>query len=111
MDRDEEGDPLDNHILEHRVYILRKTMTHKMSSQTEQRFYICSLSTKTIVYKGQFTPCQLWQYFEDLKQSHFQTYLCIVHTRFSTNTFPSWEKVPLKTVKFSKKVHKSCLGF
>ena len=52
MDRDEEGDPLDNHILEHRVYILRKTMTHKMSSQTEQRFYICSLSTKTIVYKG-----------------------------------------------------------
>ena len=52
MDRDEEGDPLDNHVLEHRVYILRKTMTHKMSSQTEQRFYICSLSTKTIVYKG-----------------------------------------------------------
>ena len=58
----------------------------------EKRFYVCSLSTKTIVYKGQFNPCQLWQYFDDLTHPDFLTYLCIVHTRFSTNTFPSWER-------------------
>ena len=67
-------------------------MTHKMASEIEKRFYICSLSSKTIVYKGQFNPCQLWDYFDDLTNPDFATYLCIVHTRFSTNTFPSWER-------------------
>ena len=75
------------------------------------RFYISSLSTRTIVYKGQFDPCQvnngllsqfvlphqtspfqLWEYYLDLTQSDLETHLCIVHTRFSTNTFPSWER-------------------
>ena len=92
MDRDEEGDLMENHVLEQRVYVLRKSFTHKMSQLEDRRFYICSLSTKTIVYKGQFNPCQLWDYFKDLQNPNFQTYLCIVHTRFSTNTFPSWER-------------------
>ena len=91
MDRDEEGDPLENSVLERRCYILRKSITHQMAKD-EKRFYVCSLSTKTIVYKGQFNPCQLWQYFDDLTDPDFLTYLCIVHTRFSTNTFPSWER-------------------
>ncbi len=84
---------MENDALERRIYILRKAMTHKMASLDDgRRFYVCSLSTKTIVYKGQFNPCQLWQYFNDLKHPEFCTYLCIVHTRFSTNTFPSWER-------------------
>ena len=90
LDRDEEGDPMDNDLMERQVYLLRKVMTHKSSNR--RRFYVCSLSTKTIVYKGQFNPCQLWQYYQDLKSPDFTTYLCIVHTRFSTNTFPSWER-------------------
>ena len=45
-----------------------------------------------MVYKGQFDPCQLWQYYLDLTRPSLQTHLCIVHTRFSTNTFPSWER-------------------
>lgn len=94
MDRDEEGDPMASDVMERQSYILRKSMTHKMFSEygDSRRFYVCSLSTKTIVYKGQFNPCQLWQYFDDLQDPDFQTYLVIVHTRFSTNTFPSWER-------------------
>ena len=67
-------------------------MNMVLNEEQYGRFYVCSLSTKTIVYKGQFNPCQLWEYFDDLKDPEFKTYLCIVHTRFSTNTFPSWER-------------------
>jgi len=74
-----------------RMFMLRKMATHKLPSKSV-RFYICSLSTKTIVYKGQFDPCQLWQYYLDLSNPALETHLCIVHTRFSTNTFPSWER-------------------
>ena len=74
-----------------KMFMLRKMATHSIPA-TGVRFYICSLSTKTIVYKGQFDPCQLWQYFTDLTQPSLATQLCIVHTRFSTNTFPSWER-------------------
>lgn len=92
MDRDEEGEPMEDSVLERQVYVLRKSLTHRLQADVGRRFYICSLSTKTIVYKGQFNPCQLWKYFVDLTRPDFQTYLCVVHTRFSTNTFPSWER-------------------
>eukprot|EP00092_Neocalanus_flemingeri_P019929 GFUD01021587.1.p1 GENE.GFUD01021587.1~~GFUD01021587.1.p1 ORF type:complete len:2149 (+),score=589.84 GFUD01021587.1:113-6559(+) len=74
-----------------RMFMLRKIATHQIPAEGV-RFYICSLSTKTIVYKGQFDPCQLWQYYTDLSNPELETHLCIVHTRFSTNTFPSWER-------------------
>jgi len=74
-----------------RMFMLRKMATHQIPSPGV-RFYICSLHTKTIVYKGQFDPCQLWQYYLDLINPLLETHLCIVHTRFSTNTFPSWER-------------------
>lgn len=81
------------------IFILRKTASHKLNrdesdwkGQNDKRFYIASLSASTIVYKGQFNPCQLFKYFEDLVNPEFKTHICIVHTRFSTNTFPSWER-------------------
>ena len=52
----------------------------------ERRFYICSLSARTVVYKGQFDPCQLWQYYTDLQDERLTTHLCIVHTRNTGNT-------------------------
>ncbi|GBG74300.1 hypothetical protein CBR_g18711 [Chara braunii] len=55
-------------------------------------FYICSLSSKTVVYKGQLKPDQLPGYFTDLKDDKFAAYTALVHSRFSTNTFPSWER-------------------
>lgn len=75
----------------HKVFVLRKYSTHKILS-TGYRFYCCSLSCKTIVYKGQFTPSQLWTYYDDLKAPEIETHLAIVHARFSTNTYPSWER-------------------
>lgn len=74
-----------------RIYILRKQSSHQLIADN-LRFYCCSLSCETIVYKGQFTPNQLWEYYDDLKHQEFQTHLAIVHARFSTNTYPSWER-------------------
>lgn len=87
------------------MYILRKFSTHTLQGEG-LRFYICSLSTTTIVYKGQFTPAQLWSYFVDLKQSNFQCYLALVHARFSTNTFPSWDRAqPLRYVAHNGEIN------
>ena len=58
----------------------------------ESGFYINSLSSQHITYKGQLTPEQVSQYFLDLKDPTFQSHLALVHSRFSTNTFPSWER-------------------
>ena len=55
-------------------------------------FYVCSLTNSTLVYKGQLTPEQVWGYFEDLQQPDYASHLALVHSRFSTNTFPSWAR-------------------
>lgn len=85
------GPQLDRETFQRQVFVLRKYATHRIPSD-ELRFYICSLSTNTVVYKGQLTSTQLWTYFKDLKDPGFETYLALVHARFSTNTFPSWER-------------------
>ncbi|RZF40660.1 hypothetical protein LSTR_LSTR012761 [Laodelphax striatellus] len=91
-----EGANLDEESLKRQVFILRKRATHTIP-KPGVRFYICSLSHTIVVYKGQLTSDQLWTYFTDLKSPQFETYLALVHTRFSTNTFPSWERAhPLR---------------
>jgi glutamate synthase (NADPH/NADH) large chain len=55
-------------------------------------FYICSLSTKVIIYKGMFTTEQLFCYFPDLSAPDYLSHLAMIHSRFSTNTFPSWDR-------------------
>jgi len=88
-----------------RVFILRKYATHRIQKDGV-RFYICSLSTKTVVYKGQFDPCQLWEYFGDVASPDFETSVCIVHTRFSTNTFPSWERAhPMRYIAHNGEIN------
>ena len=54
--------------------------------------YVCSLSSQTITYKGQLTPEQVLGYFTDLQEADFNSHMALVHSRFSTNTFPSWER-------------------
>jgi glutamate synthase (ferredoxin) len=56
------------------------------------KFYVCSLSAKTIIYKGMLTPDQVEQYYPDLTDPSLESALCLVHSRFSTNTFPTWER-------------------
>ncbi|GMT07908.1 hypothetical protein PENTCL1PPCAC_30082, partial [Pristionchus entomophagus] len=76
---------------ERNLYLLRKQVVSNMSKQRVE-CYVCSLSTSTIVYKGQFTPRQLFAYYDDLNQESFVTHIALVHSRFSTNTFPSWNR-------------------
>ncbi|XP_035213365.1 putative glutamate synthase [NADPH] isoform X2 [Stegodyphus dumicola] len=79
-----------------KVYLLRKYSSYCFQ-KSFSRFYICSLSTDIIVYKGQLTSSQLWTYFKDLQNPLYETYFAIVHARFSTNTFPTWERAhPLR---------------
>lgn len=65
----------------------------------ESGFYINSLTSQTITYKGQLTPEQVSQYYLDLKDPTFISHLSLVHSRFSTNTFPSWERAqPIRMI-------------
>ncbi|VDL61623.1 unnamed protein product [Hymenolepis diminuta] len=73
-----------------KVFFLRKYASHKF--EEDDIAYICSLSAKTVVYKGMFTSRQLWEYYLDLQSPDFKTHFAIVHNRFSTNTFPSWSR-------------------
>ncbi|MEX0701023.1 MAG: glutamate synthase large subunit, partial [Planctomycetales bacterium] len=55
-------------------------------------FYVCSLSSKVLIYKGMLTPDQLFPYYPDLHAADYASHLAMVHSRFSTNTFPSWDR-------------------
>ncbi|KAI1185099.1 glutamate synthase [Nemania serpens] len=80
---------------EKQLYILRKRATHTIGLQNW--FYLCSLSNKNIVYKGQLAPVQVYQYYHDLVNADYQAHFALVHSRFSTNTFPSWDRAqPLR---------------
>ena len=73
--------------LERTLYIIRKKIERRV---TDKEFYIVSLSSKTIIYKGMLSSVQVREYFCDLTQPYFTSGLAIVHSRFSTNTFPTW---------------------
>ena len=69
------------------LYIIRKRIERRISHKD---FYIVSLSSKNIVYKGMLSSVQVREYFPDLTQPYFTSGLAVVHSRFSTNTFPTW---------------------
>ena len=69
------------------LYVIRKKIEHRVS---DEDFYICSLSNTNIIYKGMLTSKQLREYFPDLSNPYFTSGLALVHSRFSTNTFPTW---------------------
>ena len=73
--------------LERRLYVARKKMENRIA---DSDFYVCSLSSQRIVYKGMLSSVQLREYYPDLTQPYFTSGLAVVHSRFSTNTFPTW---------------------
>ena len=75
--------------LDRRTYVARKRVEHEFTSG-DTRAFVCSLSSRTIVYKGMLTTPQLGQFFGDLTDPRIESALLLVHSRFSTNTFPSW---------------------
>ena len=72
---------------ERTLYIIRKKIENRIS---DRDFYICSLSSRNIVYKGMLSSMQVRQYYPDLTNNYFTSGLALVHSRFSTNTFPTW---------------------
>ncbi|MDR1931706.1 MAG: glutamate synthase large subunit [Spirochaetales bacterium] len=82
--------------LDVKLFVARKLATKRIRSSQidkEAMFYVCSLSSRVIVYKGMLTPAQLFPYFHaDLDDPEFISHLCMHHSRFSTNTFPSWDR-------------------
>jgi len=85
------GDGLQGDTLERRVYIVRKRIEHELGPLGhEGGAYFPSLSCRTIVYKGMLTTPQLPEFFPDLVDERVESALALVHSRFSTNTFPSW---------------------
>ncbi len=79
-----DGAPLSGIDLERRAYRVRKRIERQLE------IYLASLSTRTVVYKGMLTTAQLEPFFPDLSDARYASELALVHSRFSTNTFPSW---------------------
>ena len=80
--------------LERKAYIIRKmveTSIRSMQLKEGSSFYLPSLSSRTIVYKGMLAPDQVKSYFPDLRDERMESAISLVHSRFATNTFPSWD--------------------
>ncbi|KIV98658.1 hypothetical protein, variant 3 [Verruconis gallopava] len=89
------AEDFDEAYFERQLYLLRKRATHVIGLQNW--FYLCSLSNKNIVYKGQLSPVQVYEYYHDLVNVDYEAHFALVHSRFSTNTFPSWDRAqPLR---------------
>ena len=86
----------DQESFERRLYLARKKASNDLRNDEALKgsslFYINSLSSKTIVYKGMLTCNQLAAFYLDLSAEEFESHLAMVHSRFSTNTFPSWDR-------------------
>ena len=81
-------------VLEHKLYRVRKQVSNAIAAKDSpyaSQFYICSLSTRCMVYKGMLTPEQLRDYYSDLSDPDFTSAIAMVHSRFSTNTMPAWK--------------------
>jgi glutamate synthase (NADPH) large chain len=90
------GGSLEGDAFERKLYLIRKKASRKLredaSLEQGKYFYVCSLSTNVLIYKGMLTPGQLMTFFEDLADPDYTSHLAMVHSRFSTNTFPSWDR-------------------
>ena len=86
---------LDELAFERKLYVVRKQAYNVIRTSTldgAEYWYIASMSVRTLVYKGMLTTEQVADYFPDLRHPQMETALALVHSRFSTNTFPSWER-------------------
>ncbi len=103
------GRRIDQEGLERQLFLIRRIASKeiwKTELKEAKVFYVCSLSTKIIVYKGQLTSEQLAPYYPDLKNRLFKSHLAMVHSRFSTNTFPSWERAqPMRLMSHNGEIN------
>jgi len=93
---------------ERRLMVARKYGTRMVreSVKSAEEFYICSLSSRTILYKGMLTPAQVPAYFPDLTDEAFESALALIHSRFSTNTLPTWPLAhPFRTLAHNGEIN------
>ena len=104
------ADGLEPDAFERQLYIIRKSAATSLrrDERLKQRgmLYTCSLSSKTIIYKGMLACEQVLPFYGDLTDPDFQTHLAMVHSRFATNTFPSWERAqPLRCLSHNGEIN------
>jgi len=99
----------DNAHFERKLFVARrwaKELLTRENSELGEQFYFASLSTKTIVFKGMLTTDQLSEFYLDFQNEDFETALALVHSRFSTNTFPNWNRAqPLRTIAHNGEIN------
>jgi|UniRef100_UPI00404A573B glutamate synthase (ferredoxin) len=83
-------DDMSDDEFERRIFLAQKVAERRAGEMNLEGFYICSFSSRTIVYKGLFNAPQVRKYFIDLKSPKFTSALAVFHQRYSTNTFPTW---------------------
>ena len=90
------ADGIDDDAFERVLFIIRKSTSNEIRTDKSLSqallFYVCSLSTRVIIYKGMLMGSQILDFYADLADPKYATYLAMVHSRFSTNTFPSWDR-------------------
>ncbi|HET8933900.1 MAG TPA: glutamate synthase large subunit [Polyangiales bacterium] len=88
-------DGLDDAAVERKLYLARRRIENETEAagwSATNGFYVCSLSSRTVVYKGLLIPERFSTFYEDLRDPRTKTAIALVHSRFSTNTFPSWPR-------------------
>jgi glutamate synthase (NADPH/NADH) large chain len=102
-------DLADRMAFERQLFLIRKRVSHEIREGDLPQalmFYVCSLSTKLIVYKGMLSTHQLAPFYLDLTDADYSSHLAMVHSRFSTNTFPSWDRAqPLRTMSHNGEIN------
>ena len=87
---------IEGESFERKLYLIRKAATHRLRADAtlaeRSLLFFVSLSAKVMVYKGMLTPQQLFPFYCDLQDESYESHLAMVHSRFSTNTFPSWDR-------------------
>ena len=107
------ADTPDEAAFERKLYVIRKRAYNEIRVSTvggAEYWYVASLSHKTLVYKGMLTTMQLDQYFPDLRDPRMETAIALVHSRFSTNTFPSWDRAhPYSYIAHNGQINSLCV--
>ncbi len=100
---------LDQDAFERQLYLIRKSATKAVRESgllSTDQFYVCSLSSRILVYKGMLQTAQLPKFYLDLQAVDFQSHLAMIHSRFSTNTLPNWSRAqPLRWIAHNGEIN------
>ncbi|MEO0717843.1 MAG: glutamate synthase large subunit, partial [Pseudomonadota bacterium] len=85
-----DGEPVGDETFERDLYLIRRRIEKEVAAAQVTGFYVCSLSCRSVIYKGMMLAEQVAEFYPDLKDDRFESAFAIYHQRYSTNTFPQW---------------------